>query len=81
MIAVDEFEARIRLSSLLEEVAQGEEVLITRRGKAVAQLVRVEKSNRSEIKALIDELRLRRKGVTLGGLDWRTLRDEGRIRF
>ncbi len=33
-------EAKTHLSRLLEDVASGEEVVITRRGRAVAQLVR-----------------------------------------
>jgi hypothetical protein len=32
----------------------------------------------TDLKAKIDEFRKRRKGSTLGGLDWKELRDEGR---
>ena len=38
MIEVSAFEAKIHLSALLDKVSRGEEVLITRRGKAVARL-------------------------------------------
>ena len=34
--------------------------------------------DRSEVAEAIRELREVRKGVRLGGLDWRRLRDEGR---
>jgi prevent-host-death family protein len=36
------FEAKTNLSSLVEEVEKGGEVIITRRGKPVAKLVRAE---------------------------------------
>ncbi len=78
MIVVGAFEAKTHLSSLLEKVTRGEQVLITKRGKAIARLVPVEQSNQSAVRATIDELRSRRKGLTLRGLDWKALRDEGR---
>ena len=39
MREVGAFEAKNRLGTLLDWVEQGEEVLITRRGKAIARLV------------------------------------------
>jgi prevent-host-death family protein len=78
MIKVGAFEAKTHLSSLLEKVSRGEEVLITRRGKPIARLVPAEPAERSDIGAAIDELLIRRKEVTLGGLSWKDLRDEGR---
>jgi prevent-host-death family protein len=36
------FEAKTRLSSLVDEVGKGREVIITRHGKPVAKLVRAE---------------------------------------
>jgi len=78
MIVVGAFEAKTHLSSLLDKVSHGEEILITKRGKAVARLVPVEQTNRSEIRATIDEIKTRRKGLKLAGLDWKSLRDEGR---
>ncbi len=78
MIEVGAFEAKTHLSSLLDKVSRGEEILITKRGKAVARLVPAEQVNRLEIVTTINELRSRRKGLKLGGLDWKTLRNEGR---
>ena len=78
MIVVGAFEAKTHLSSLLEKVTRGEEILITKRGKAVARLVPVQQSDRLQIRATIDELLARRKDKTLAGVDWKTLRDEGR---
>ena len=45
MIEVGAFEAKTHLSALLDKVKHGEEVLITRRGKAIARLVPAEQAN------------------------------------
>lgn len=42
MIEINVKEARSRLSSLLDRVERGEEVIITRRGKKIARLVPTE---------------------------------------
>ena len=79
MREVGAFEAKNTLGTLLDEVESGEEVLITRHGKAVAKLVSphsghdVEKARRAA-----EGLRKARKGLTLGGLKIRDLIDEGR---
>ena len=78
MITVGAFDAKTHLSSLLKKVAEGEEVLITRRGVPVARLVPAEEADRRDVANAIRELRSMREGVTLGELDWKELRDEGR---
>ncbi len=78
MTTVGAFEAKTHLSSLLNRVAEGEEVLITRRGVPVARLVPAEEADRSDVEEAIRELRALRKGVTLGDVSWKELRDEGR---
>lgn len=78
MITVGAFDAKTHLSSLLKKVAKGEEVLITRRGVPVARLVPAEEPDRRDVADAIRELRSIREGVTLGDLDWKELRDEGR---
>ncbi len=78
MTTVGAFEAKTHLSSLLNRVAEGEEVLITRRGVPVARLVPAEEADRSDVAEAIRELRALRKGVTLGDVSWKELRDEGR---
>lgn len=78
MITVGAFEAKTHLSSLLERVSRGEEVLITRHGRAIARLVPAGVAERSGIDETIARLKEARRGVTLGGLDWKELRDEGR---
>lgn len=76
MVTVGAFEAKTHLSSLLERVKRGEEILITRHGKAIARLVPA--ADRAEVKATIARLKELRAGTTLGGLSWKALRDEGR---
>jgi prevent-host-death family protein len=77
------YEAKTRLSELLVEVEQGEQVVITRRGQPVARLVAVAaarrgaSSQRQQVSALIASLREARKGVVLEG-DLRDLIAEGR---
>ncbi len=78
MIEVGTFEAKTHLSALLDKVSQGEEVIITRRGKAVARLVPADRAARVDVGETIERLLDLREEVTLDGLDWRGLRDAGR---
>lgn len=78
MITVGAFEAKTHLSSLLERVAQGEEIIITRHGKPLARLIPVAVADRSRIDLAISKLKILREGCNLGGLSWQELRDEGR---
>lgn len=78
MIEVGALEAKTLLATLLEQVSQGEEVLIHRRGKPVAKLVPVEQAKQQDVGRTIAALRTHRVGMILGGLDWRELRDAGR---
>ncbi len=78
MITVGAFEAKTRLSSLLDKVAAGEEVVITKHGKPVARLVSAQRSDQTRVHEAYEKLRKLRKTTTLGGLSWKGLRDEGR---
>ena len=78
MIEVGAFEAKTHLSSLLDKVRLDEEVVITKRGKAVARLVPAEQAERSDQENAIKELISLRKKITLHGIDWKDLRDERR---
>lgn len=78
MITVGAFEAKTHLSTLLDRVAAGEEVVITKHGKSVARLVSAEKVDRQRAQDAFDKLKLLRKKTTLGGLSWKALRDQGR---
>jgi prevent-host-death family protein len=78
MITIGAFEAKTHLSSLLDRVADGEEVVITRHGKPVARLLSAQVADKARMDETIATLRQLRRHTTLGGLDWRQLRDEGR---
>lgn len=78
MATMGAFEAKTHFSALLERVAHGEEVVITRHGQPVARLVPVAKAHDDRVGRVIEELKTLRKGSSLGGLSWRELRDEGR---
>jgi prevent-host-death family protein len=73
------FEAKNRLSELINRVEAGEEIAITRRGKVVARLVppAPEEANQRARDAIAN-LRASRKGVSLGRLNSRDLIREGR---
>jgi prevent-host-death family protein len=78
MITVGAFEAKTHLSALLEKVAAGEEVVITKHGKPVARLISSQTIDRERADAAFEKLKALRQETTLGGLSWKELRDEGR---
>ena len=78
MITVGAFEAKTHFSALLERVARGEEVVITKHGKPVARMVAAATVDQADVDDAVEQLRRLRKGTTLGGLSWKELRDEGR---
>ncbi|OFZ84876.1 MAG: hypothetical protein A2W21_09755 [Betaproteobacteria bacterium RBG_16_66_20] len=62
-IVVGAFEAKTKLAELLNKVEAGESVTITRRGKAVAQLVAVKSDDESvRMRALVEEIKRTRVG-------------------
>ena len=77
MKTVGAYEAKTHLPRLLEEVAAGESITITKHGVPVAVLVPVQRSRRTPAE-VVDSIREARKGSTLGGLTIRELIDEGR---
>ena len=78
MKTVGLFEAKTHFSALVEAAEKGETVTITRRGKPVAKLIAHEGVDRERVAETIEKLLELRKGASLGGLDWKELRDEGR---
>ncbi len=79
MREVGAFEAKNKLAALLDEVEQGGEVVITRRGKPVARLVSpASVVDRSEALRAVEGIIADRKGRSLGGSKIRDLIDEGR---
>lgn len=78
MITVGVAEAKTQLSTLLDRVAGGEEVLITRHGKPIARLVPEQSVDRERVAAAVTRLKELAKDCRLDGLSIRVLRDEGR---
>ena len=78
MITVGSYEAKTRLSALLDKVEQGEKVTITRHGVPVAVMEPVGAPDRAKVRQTIDKIRRHREGKSLGGITIRELIEEGR---
>lgn len=80
MSTVGIFEAKNRLSELVERAARGEEIIITRRGEQVARLVPpLAPDALAQARALAGRIRKSRAGQPLGGAATiRDLIEEGR---
>lgn len=79
MRTVGVFDAKNRLSALLDEVEDGKDVVITRRGKPVARLVAYETGfDQAKARRAAAGLRAASERATLGGISIRELIEEGR---
>ena len=82
MAEVGSFEAKNKLSELLDRAEHGEEIVITRRGKPVAKLGPFQSEvDRREAEEAAARLRARAKSKKRGRFDWeewKKYRDEGR---
>jgi antitoxin (DNA-binding transcriptional repressor) of toxin-antitoxin stability system len=74
------YEARTHLSELLDQVAKGKKVLITRRGKPAALLSPPPVEAGKDVRQVVKEMLLYRdrQKRTRGGLSVRELIEEGR---
>ena len=80
MKQIGAFEAKSKLGQVLDWVEAGEEVIITRRGKAVAKVIPPGESvDRESAHAAAARIRARRRGMTLGGLEIKDVISEGRL--
>jgi prevent-host-death family protein len=79
MPLIGAYEAKTRLSQLLEQVARGEEVIITKHGVPVASLVPVEASRHQDPQTAITALKAFRQGRRLAGLSLREMIEAGRL--
>jgi prevent-host-death family protein len=81
MREIGAFEAKSKLGTLLDWVEGGEEVLITRRGKAVARLVPAaigfDRARAAEAAQRIRERAEKLQG-SFSWAEWKAMRDEGR---
>ena len=78
MHTVGSYEAKTHLSRLLEMVAKGESVTITKHGVPIARLVPANSGAKREPAQVIEELREFRSGRKLGKLSLRKMIEEGR---
>jgi prevent-host-death family protein len=80
MTSVGFYEARTHLSQLLDQVARGKKILITRHGKPAAVLGPPPVQVRCDVKQVIEEFKAysKHQGRTLGDLSIRDLIEEGR---
>jgi prevent-host-death family protein len=76
------FEAKNKLSALLERAERGEEIVITRHGRAVARLVPMaDTRDLTRARAAAEDLRALARELNLERFDWsewREYRDQGR---
>ncbi len=78
MLRVGAYEAKTRLSQLIDEAAKGEEIIITKHGVPVAALVPVAGPRQKDTQAAIAAIKDFRRGRSLAGLSMRELIEEGR---
>ena len=87
MNEIGAFEAKNTLGALLDRVERGEEIVITRHGKAVARLVpNTRRVDQSQAQAAFERMRQRAKRLhkskpAAGAFEWSTfkkMRDQGR---
>jgi prevent-host-death family protein len=76
--SVGSYEAKTHLPRLLERVARGERITITRHGVPVAVLVPPAPSEQPDVRAAVEAMKAFRKGRSLGGLSIRAMVEEGR---
>ncbi len=85
MHEIGAFEAKNTLGTLLDRVERGEEIVITRHGKAVARLVpNIRRVDRDQVRAAFERIRDRarrlqkNKSTPFRWSDLKKLRDQGR---
>jgi prevent-host-death family protein len=82
MTEIGAFEAKNKLSALLDRVEKGEEIVITRHGRPVAKLISTGGGvDRAQAQAALQRMRDRAVEAGLGAFDWETLkadRDDSR---
>jgi prevent-host-death family protein len=80
MTAMSFYEARTHLSDVLDQVARGRTILITRRGKPAALLSPPPVEKADDVEEVIAKLKAysRTQGRSLDGLEFREMIEEGR---
>ena len=78
MELIGSYEAKTHLPALLERVAKGEEIIITKHGVPIARLVPVENKRHRDVRSVNEELKIFRSCHTLRGISVRDMINEGR---
>ena len=78
METVGAYEAKTHLAQLLERVAKGEKITITKHGVPVATLQPADSSKKTPVRDVIDQLKRFRIGYRLDELSIREMIEEGR---
>ena len=77
--SVGAYEAKTHWSGLLDEVAGGQSVAITKNGLLVALVIPPTMAKVYDVKKSVEEFRKYRKNITLGGLSIREMIEKGRM--
>lgn len=75
---VGAYEAKTHLPQLLERVAKGERITITKHGVPIAVLVPAQIAEPPDVRAVVEAMKQFRKGRSLKGLSVREMVEEGR---
>lgn len=75
---IELFAAKRHLSALVDRVVQGEEIVITKRGVAMARLVPLAELRRDDPRRAVKRIHDLRRGLSLNGVAMWELIDEGR---
>lgn len=78
MAEIGAYDAKTHLPELLERVARGERITITKHGVPVARLVPIERAGARPVAEAIAALKATRRGQRLRGLSVRAMIEEGR---
>lgn len=78
MKTVGAYEAKTHLPKLLERVARGEAISITKHGVPVATLLPADATKGKPVQETIEQLKQFRRNHRLGGLSIKAMLDEGR---
>jgi prevent-host-death family protein len=78
MRTVGVYEAKAKLSELIERVGNGEEITITNHGQPVARLVSLRPRDQEQMRHLIDETRRLRRTVKIGRISLRKIIEKER---
>lgn len=78
MVTLGAYEVKTHLSSILDRVAAGERIAITKHGVPVAILQPVDNARQTPARDVIAEMKQFRKGRLLDGLTIRDMIEDGR---